>query len=186
VQVGRDPALVEDAPCSLRDQAPRETLAAGLRLGADRDLVPELVVALDADAGQVLPVVVEHDQSLPTERAQPTGQPGRGGVNPYSGVRQVGRCLGPAERDPFDGVTGLAEDAGQQPETAGTAGNLMVGAQRGGRRRHGDDGAAGRVGDAGQQLRAAVPAGLGVAGAGDQPKLVGGGEPPGPANQMLA
>src|SRR5829696_2171668 len=73
VQVGRDAALVKDAPGSLRDQAPRETLAAGLRLGADRDLVPELAVALDADAGQVLPVVVEHDQRLPTERAQPTG-----------------------------------------------------------------------------------------------------------------
>src|SRR3954454_13744296 len=47
VQVGRDVALVEDAPGGLRDQAPREALAAGLRLGADRDLVPELVVALD-------------------------------------------------------------------------------------------------------------------------------------------
>ena len=149
------------------------------------DLVPGLVVALDADAGQVLPVVVEHDQRLPTERAQPTGQPGRGGVDPHAGVRHVGRCLGPAERDPFDGVPGLAEDARQQRPASPT----RPGPDRGRAARRPKEARRPRCGRPGRRCRsgscpAAVPAGLRVAGAGDDRSSSAAGSPR-PAGQML-
>jgi hypothetical protein len=66
----------------LRDQAPGEALAPGVRLDPDRDLVPEPVGAHDADTGQVVAAVVERDQRPAAERAQPAGQPRRDGVDP--------------------------------------------------------------------------------------------------------
>jgi hypothetical protein len=76
VEVDGHGPVAQDLLGGLGDEHAGETLAAVGGLGADGDLVAELVVLLAADAGGVAAVIVPGDEDLVVEGAEPSGEAG--------------------------------------------------------------------------------------------------------------
>lgn len=97
VHVERDGAIPQDLARGLGDELAGEPLPTMGWLGADRYLVPEVVVLLETDPGGVISLVIPGDQDIPVERAKPGWQTWVIPSNPFPDLGKVGWLVDEAE-----------------------------------------------------------------------------------------